>query len=96
MTILQPPVRHWHCPSCKGRIAYTGGPAVPDASEVPLHPCPKLGLTVPYVEVSGPDEDSDAIHKILTTDERQSVSTEHGDGSNDVTVYPGIAWRMPR
>ena len=97
MTILlEPVVRYWACPSC----------SVVDQTQradahTQMHSCPALrGFTVPLVEVQRPDDKPDGRHVVNeredylrdeNADRVMSVTTDHGDGSNDCTVYAPTA-----
>jgi hypothetical protein len=85
----------WHCPDCDQR-AYRDEEA-PEMSPVP-HDCPAVvqGLTlrIPLIKVSGPDAVADGRQVTVARDDGPGISavrTERGDGSNDVTVFPGVA-----
>ena len=87
--LLEPPVRHWACPSCQME-AETITPGVR------MHPCRGLnGLTVSMVEVPKAGTMPHARHRVLErqdycadVDRVMSVLTDYPDGRNDCTVYP--------
>ena len=66
-----------------------------------MHSCVALnGMTVPLVEIQRPDDTPDARHVVNAREDYighenagpvMSVSTEHSDGSNDLTVYAPTA-----
>lgn len=83
----KPPEQFWKCPSC-------GAPAVHAFSDprTPTHPCPALyGLQVPFFAVNHPDDPVDGRHVLVPREDGTGrlayVSSEHGDGSNDVNVF---------
>lgn len=84
--ILDPPVRHWHCPACDGRDRTQGGGA-----QTRMHACPATrGMTVPMIEVPDYDESARARHfQHLGEDGAvAAISTEHISGRVDCTVFP--------
>jgi hypothetical protein len=88
--ILEPPVRLWSCPSCqtKDRTQKT-------EVHTQMHPCPGLsGLNAPLIEVTDLDAKVDARQVLVSREDYAgdkpviaSCRTDHGDGSNDLTVY---------
>lgn len=93
---LEPPVKFWRCPSCSvtERVKQVG-------AYTRMHSCGGLnGLTAPLVEVAGFDADPDARHLVLEREDYigqtgmppvMAVHTDHGDGSNDRTVFAPTA-----
>lgn len=96
MTDVRPAVRTWwHCPDCDQR-AYRDE-QTPEAKPV-FHDCPAVvenaTLHIPLISVSGPDAVADGRQVVRLRDDGPgiaAISTERGDGSNDVTAYPGVA-----
>lgn len=94
--LLEPPVRKWACPSCT-TVDLTKRP---DA-HTQMHHCEGLhGFIAPLVEVQEFDSKVDARHLLLDredyigdsgADPIASCRTDHGDGSNDCTVYAPTA-----
>jgi hypothetical protein len=94
--LLQPPVKYWACPSC-GLRDKTQQAGV----YTQFHECPALGrVAVPLVEVRHPDDAPDGKHVVVMRDDYvgdsgadpvAAIRTEHGDGSNDCTVYAPTA-----
>jgi len=90
--LLDAPVRHWACPSCQHQDR------TQDA-RTPMHDCGGLrGLLAPLVEVPSPGSKPDAIHRVLEREDNcadadriMSVRTDHGDGHNDLTLFPETA-----
>lgn len=95
-TLLKPPVHNWACPSCGGTDRTQR--AEPHTQ---MHECKALrGLTVPYVEVYKLDDKPDGQHRVLMREDyvgdsgmpaTMAVQTDHGDGSNDRTVFAPTA-----
>lgn len=94
LPLLEAPVRWWRCPSC----------GATDRTEKPgfitqMHPCPALGdVTIPLVEVSGPDAAPDGRQVPVMREDYAAganpltaIRTERGDGSNDVTIFAETA-----
>lgn len=94
--ILNPPVRWWRCPSCQ-----TTDRTERSDIHTQMHNCPGLlGIVVPLVEVATLDTEPDAQHVLVEredyigfehADHIMAVRTEHGDGSNDCTVFAPTA-----
>lgn len=90
--LLEAPVRHWACPSCQ-----TVDRTQRADAHTQMHNCPGMGgLTLPLVEVRNADARPDARHVLLEREDYvgdsgagryMSARTDHGDGSNDITVY---------
>ena len=88
--------KHWQCPSCDGEHVTQSWPH----PYPPMHNCPKLGITAPYIEAG-----TDAIHVTVERDDYigtdivrlahgrpvMSVITKRADGSNDSHVYAPAA-----
>lgn len=84
---LDVPVRRWHCPSCDTRDeTRQPGP------HTQFHNCPALnGLGVPLIEVRSHSAVADArLAPNLSDDDGSlsSISTLHGSGRVDCTVFP--------
>ena len=87
--LLEPPVRHWACPSCQMEAETV-------TSNLRMHACRGLnGLTVSMVEVPKAGTMPHARHRVLErqdycadADRVMSVATDYPDGRNDCTVYP--------
>lgn len=92
--LLDAPVRNWACPACQEKTKTN------DAG-TPLHNCAGLnGLHAPFVEVHDIDDRPDARHLVLGREDYvgdsgashiMAVHTDHGDGSNDRTVFAPTA-----
>jgi hypothetical protein len=84
--VLRVPDRWWKCPSCH---AVAKHPA--NETRNPAHPCPAVhGLNIPFLPVASPDAKADGRHLVVQREDGSGVafvSTEHGDGSNDVNVF---------
>jgi hypothetical protein len=95
-TLLRPPVRNWACPSCS-----TQDRTERAEPHTQMHACPALGdLNVPLVQVSNLSDKVDARHVLLDredyvgdsgADRLMACRTDHGDGSNDQTVFAPVA-----
>jgi hypothetical protein len=90
MTMLNAPVRWWKCPSC-GAMDRTQQ----IEHHTQFHDCPALGgVAVPLIEVGDLDARPDGRQVIVMREDGPgvaSVRTEHGDGSNDCTVFAPTA-----
>jgi len=89
------PVQFWSCPSCQA-VDKTHESGVTSR----MHSCPALyGMTIPFVQVSDPDEKPAARHVVHESEDYignrtttlAAISTERADGSNDLNVYPAAA-----
>lgn len=93
--VLLDPTKHWRCPSCDAQ--HVTREARP---HVPMHPCPKLGISVPFIEAT-----EKARHVVMDREDYvgselvqyangrpvMAVRTERADGSNDCHVYAATA-----
>ena len=95
MTVLQPPLTYWRCPTCRQTDASYEPP-----HSARMHACPALNLTVPFVAVDKPDDLPDARHRVMEREDYigtelaspiMAVRTERGEGSNDCTVFAPTA-----
>lgn len=94
--VLLDATKNWECPSCLAR--YQTKEARP---HVPMHPCPKLGIIAPYVEVGErarhlvvEREDyvgDELVRHSLDGRPIMAVRTERWDGSNDCHVMAPTA-----
>jgi hypothetical protein len=88
----------WECPNC--HLTDRTRPMPPNSSR--MHDCPKLhGLTAPMV-LAGTDCKVTAVERgdyLAGETQRKgdngrpymAVRTDHADGSNDLSVFPGVA-----
>jgi hypothetical protein len=92
---LDVPVRDWHCPTCDYRDRTQEA-----AVHTRFHNCPAMGgLGLPMVEVRGVDGRADAravVNLVEDGPDLASVSTEHGSGRVDCTVFPETAHMILR
>lgn len=96
VALLEPPVRLWSCPSCS-----TVDRTQKSEPHTQMHHCGGFnGLAAPLVEVQHIDDRPDARHKLLMRDDYcgdaaisplMAIHTDHGDGSNDRTVFAPTA-----
>jgi hypothetical protein len=94
--LLTPVVRYWRCPSCDLTVRI-------ERSDIytQFHPCPALdNVNLPLVEIQNPDDKPDGRHRLIEREDYAhdptigrfaSISTDHGDGSNDLAVLAPTA-----
>jgi len=96
VVLLQPVERWWRCPSCN----VTDKTQRADA-HTQMHPCAALGgINIPLIETQSSDTTPDGQHVAVEREEYigdsgadriAAIRTDHGDGSNDVTVLAPTA-----